>query len=382
VTPPFLIIAEREFRAYVATLSFWVALVAGPLALGLIVGVAALSTRTPAPTRVAIAAPDPATWRSAAAALGEAAAVEGQKIVILPAGQAGAAARLVLEIGPDGGRRVRVVGSLPLSTEGRLLAQRTIERDEALSALRAAGGASAPDYRLAVEPPGHPTRASGVLGRFGVVMMLWLTLTGSLGMLLQSVARERVNRSLESLLAAVSPAEIVFGKLVGVGAVSALVLGAWLGSAAALGRLMGAVASLGGLAPDPIALVLAVLVYVMGFGFYGLVTIAVGASARDAAQAQNLSRPMFAVLLAAFFVALAGALGRTSELSWLVYAPPFTPFLVLMAPPGAFSAGSLSLALGLLAAGAAGAGLAATRNVALRGYQSSSGLFRPQHSGR
>ncbi len=45
--------------------------------------------------------------------------------------------------------------------------------------------------------------------------------------------------------------------------------------------------------------------------------------ARDTAAAQNLSRPMFAVLLAAFFAALAAARGGGGQLAWLVYVAPF-----------------------------------------------------------
>jgi ABC-type Na+ efflux pump permease subunit len=55
--------------------------------------------------------------------------------------------------------------------------------------------------------------------------------------------------------------------------------------------------------------------------------------ARDSASAQNLARPMFAILVIAFFVALASAAGGTSSaISWLLYVPVFTPFLLLLYP--------------------------------------------------
>jgi len=202
-----------------------------------------------------------------------------------------------------------------------------------------------------------------------LVMMLWLTLTGSLGMLLQAVVRERANRALEGLLAAVRPADIVFGKLAGVGAVSALVIGAWLGSAALLAGVATKGAGFGALVlgefADPIPLARGGLIYVLAFAFYGLLTMALGSAARDTVQAQNLSRPMFAVLLAAFFAALASTAGASRALDWLVYLPPFAPFLLLLKAPGDLSAGSQVIALGLLTLAAVVCGRAALRGVEL-----------------
>ncbi len=249
-----------------------------------------------------------------------------------------------------------------------------LERDEARRALARAAPASdtssiPPVVRMASEtaPPAHGPDAAG-MSRFTMVMLLWLTLTGSLGMLLQAVVRERANRALESLLAAASPVEIVYGKLLGVGGVSALVLISWLGSAVALAPLApqaGGLASalIQGLAA-PLTLVRAGGIYLLSYAFYGLVTVAVGAAARDSAAAQNLSRPMFAVLLAAFFAALVGATGGAAKLGWLVYLPPFTPFMLLLQPAGEGSVvrdlTSLALLAGatILASGWAVRGLA------------------------
>jgi ABC-2 type transport system permease protein len=187
-------------------------------------------------------------------------------------------------------------------------------------------------------------------------------------MLLQAVVRERANRALEGLLAAASSADVVFGKLIGVGAVSLLVLGAWLGSAAALAPLAprdaGLAAAVLGDLGDPASLARAGVIYVLAFAFYGLLTIAVGAAARDTAQAQNLSRPMFAVLLAAFFAAMACATGGRAVTSWLAIAPPFSPFVLLAAPPDA-----LSLATQLSALGSMGLGAGLCAIWAMRGLE-------------
>jgi ABC-2 type transport system permease protein len=177
---------------------------------------------------------------------------------------------------------------------------------------------------------------------------------------LQAVVRERANHALEALLAAAQAWELVLGKLIGVGAVSILVLAAWLGSVVALAPLAtkggGGVAEVIAGMADPVAVMRTGFIYGLAFAFYGLVTIGLGALARDSAQAQNLSRPMFAVLLLGFFCAMTAATGGAG-LSWLVYLPPFSPFLLLMQAPGQMAVWSQVLSLcGLAAAtGVAGA---------------------------
>jgi len=365
VTPPVLVIAEREFRAYVATLSFWIALLAGPLAIAGALGLAALASAPPAPITVVVAAPNLETRRSAAAALMEAARLEGRPILVSNSGDG--AARLEVATSADEPARVgevRFSGPIPLSAMGREFVVRTLERDELGRNL---GLAQPPPPNVIAPPEAKPDAKA--ISRFALVMMLWLTLTGSLGMLLQAVVRERANRALEGLLAAVRPADIVFGKLAGVGAVSALVIGAWLGSAALLAGVATKGAGFGALVlgefADPIPLARGGLIYVLAFAFYGLLTMALGSAARDTVQAQNLSRPMFAVLLAAFFAALASTAGASRALDWLVYLPPFAPFLLLLKAPGDLSAGSQVIALGLLTLAAVVCGRAALRGVEL-----------------
>ena len=285
MTAPVWLIAGREFRAYVATASFWAALAVGP---AIMAGALLLSAARGAP-------PPPA------------------------------ASLTLTQV--SGGVEARFSEGFPLSPAGRDQMLRVLRQDGRL------GG----HLRQTDAAPNAPIDAQAV-SRFALVMILWMTLTGSLGMLLQAVVRERANRALESLLAAAAPWEIVCGKLAGVGAVSLLVVGAWLGSSSILAGLaphVGGFAAmlLEGLA-QPAMLARGAGIYLIAYAFYGLVTVAIGARARDNADAQNLARPMFAVLLAVFFAALASA-GGGHNLAWLVFVPPFTPFMLLMQPQSA-----------------------------------------------
>jgi len=349
VTPPFLLIAEREFRAYVATLSFWIALAVGPVAMAVVVALLAAGGR-PAPSLfITIDARNVAAWRSAAAALDEAARLEDKRIKILPPGDESGAVRVTIEADGRGG--VAIDGPLPLSAVGRTLLARTLERDAALARLGDSAPPAAP-LRAAAAPHADPHATGSAAARFGLVMALWLTLTGSLGMLLQAVVRERANNALEGLLASATPTDIVAGKVLGVGAVSMLVLAAWLSAGALLAPLAPSANGLGAALVQelgaPAALVRAALIYILAYGFYSLVTVAIAAGARDSVQAQNLSRPMFAVLLAAFFAALFASAGAGAALGWLLYVPPFAPFMLLLAPSTSW--GQEALAIVLLAA--------------------------------
>ncbi len=75
------------------------------------------------------------------------------------------------------------------------------------------------------------------------------------------------------------------------------------------------------------------------------------------------TRPLFVLLLAAFFAALAAATG--AQLAWLLYVPPITPFMLLLRPlDQAWSPGALGALVSLLVA-TAGAGAWAVQSLSL-----------------
>ena len=358
MTAPVWLIAEREIRTYVATASFWIALAVGPLAAG---GVFLISGGHAPLLPVQVHAGNATLTQSAAAALEQAGRLEGRHFAF-----GGGGANLVLSNISSGTMVAHFGADFPLSATGRALVIRTLERD---AARRAANSPS-----LVIRETNEGTAASkpdaAALCRFSLMMLLWLTLTGSLGMLLQSVVRERANCALESLLAAARPWEIMVGKLAGVGAISLAVLAAWLGPAAALATLLPSSSDfvpviLSNLAAQAV-LSRAALVYVLAYAFYGSVTIGLGAMARDVAAAQNLSRPMFVVLLAAFFIALVStASGQMMGLSWLIFVPPFAPFMLLLRAPTELPLVSQALSLSLLLAAALLAGFIAIGRISL-----------------
>ena len=381
---PVRLIAEREFRTYVATASFWIALLVGPIIMAAAAGALAVSFKAPTHAPIHVVAEDPVLARMAVAALEDLAGLEGRAVAIRVGPPAASPETpLTIEVRRTGPVDVLLTqsGAPALGPLQWRLLTRTLERDVARGALATTSPATtppttalAPSRTARTSPEATQTPSSGApasLGRFALVLTLWMTLTGSLGMLLQAVVRERGNRSLESLLASVRPVQIVLGKVIGVGAVSLLVLGAWMGSAAGLAILAPGVRQAGGAGlaaslGDPASLLRAALIYLLAFAFYGLLTVAVGVRARDAAAAQNMVRPLFGLLLAAFFVALVSSIGAGQRLDWLLWVPPFTPFVLLTKAPGALPLLQEVASCALLLLGAVVAGRAAAKGLSVQ----------------
>jgi len=362
-----LLIARREVLAYAAIPSFWVALVMGPLLMALAGLAAGAASRPPAepPRRVVLIHADDAGLEAVVArALGEAAATEGRSLIVLSREASATADATHVQLRSSGAGRLTVrLSGAPLPLAAQQILRRDLERAEARDLARAAGAseqalAAGDRAQVRVETPATvpPVREAsdlGRFGRFGMVLLLWMNLVGALGMLLQAIVRERSNRALESLLSSARAPEIILGKLCGVGALSLFMLTAWLGAGALIGvsPLAGPSAGVAGQVlgafVDPRALALAAVMFVGAFAMYGAALIGLGALARDVPAAQNLSRPVFGVLLLVFFASLAQLVGAGgSSAAWLAWIPLFTPFVLLMAEPGSIHA--VPLAGGLM----------------------------------
>jgi ABC-type Na+ efflux pump permease subunit len=357
---PILLIAEREFRTYVATWSFWLSLALAPFAAG---AAMLFSVDHQSVARIAIEGGDTFQSNSARIALRDVGRLEGRTFVF---GRGGA--RLNLSMSAPGILDITFAPRFPLSPEGRNLVDRSIERDAARLV--------SPNVPLVVREHfvQEPQSAiQGNLPRLAPMTMLWLTLTGSLGMLLQAIVRERANRALESLLASTQGWEIVTGKMLGVGAVSLLVLVAWGGTAAMLSSFVhdGPLTPFTSGFSDPMTLARDAAIYVCAFAFYGSITVMLGALARDSATAQNLVRPMFVLLLCGFLAALTIASRNTDAQSWLVWIPALTPFLLLVIPPASVALAPQLIALGFLLLISGGFVFLAARfmTIAPRAYQ-------------
>lgn len=169
-----------------------------------------------------------------------------------------------------------------------------------LGEARVAAAFSAPLSQVEVEggTAGGEEEASLTLGAglvpFAMLFILFFILVSSSSYLLQSVTREKENRTAEVLLLSVTPRGLMAGKVAGLGAVALAQMAIWVGGALVALWQFGGVPNLASLGISWV-LVLWLLAYLLlGFVAYGSILSALGAlvpSQREGAQL------MFVVLL-------------------------------------------------------------------------------------
>jgi ABC-2 type transport system permease protein len=173
-------------------------------------------------------------------------------------------------------------------------------------------------------------RLPGFIG-LGMGILLWMVILTGAGILLNSIIEEKSSRILEVLLSSASVAEIMGGKILGVAAVTATVLGVWLSIGAGL-----LAASQPHLAGDLVAALLSrgllfyfAFYFVAGYLMYATLFITVGAFCETTREAQTLLGPMM-ILLSVPMVFLSQTLAHPDAplLQILSWVPPFTPFLM------------------------------------------------------
>lgn len=126
------------------------------------------------------------------------------------------------------------------------------------------------------------------VGQFGVpfaaMFIFFFVLTMTSGYMLQSVSKEKENRTIEVLLVSLRPRDLMLGKILGLGVVALLQVGIWAGGGLlVLNRV--AVNQLSTLTPEFI--IWGLLYFVLGYLLYAAILGGIGAlapSAREGAQ--------------------------------------------------------------------------------------------------
>jgi ABC-type Na+ efflux pump permease subunit len=171
--------------------------------------------------------------------------------------------------------------------------------------------------------------------------------------LLTSTIEEKSSRVIEVLLSAVSPLQLMAGKILGQLAVSLLVLSVYAG----LGLVLLISSALLGLVD------LSLVLYMLGFFlityvFFGAVFAMAGAAVNDMKEAQTLMGPVMLVLLGPWMLAFPIMRDPDSTLAVVLsFLPPVNAFVMMLrlassTPPPAWQA-LLSMAVGVAAAVAA-----------------------------
>ncbi len=124
---------------------------------------------------------------------------------------------------------------------------------------------------------------------YAVMMLFYISILSSSGLLLNSVAKEKENRVMEVLLLSVSPQQMLMGKIIGLGLVGLFQIVVWILSGLTVLRVSGqnfAIPASVQLAPDII--VWGVIFFLLGYMVYAALMAGIGAlvpNLREASQA-------------------------------------------------------------------------------------------------
>ncbi|CAM5781757.1 ABC transporter permease [Cellulomonas persica] len=207
--------------------------------------------------------------------------------------------------------------------------------------------ASAAPQVVALEP--EPERDGGqIVGGFIAGILLFISLMTAGQLVAQGVVEEKSSRVVELLLASVRPAQLMAGKVLGIGVVGllqvVLVVGAGAGTATALGLLDSSSLDLGSTA------VWALIWFVVGFAMYALVLGALGALVSRQEDVGSVIGPVMTLMIVPYVLGISVLpWDPTNELAtWLSFVPFCSPMLMpIRIALGAAETWEVLLALGL-----------------------------------
>jgi len=168
--------------------------------------------------------------------------------------------------------------------------------------------------------------------------------------LLTQTVEEKSNRVVEVLLSAVSPMELMAGKILGQMGVSLLVLALYI----AMGLFMLVSFAMFGLL-DPLLLIYLVLFFLVSYLLFAAVFAAVGAAVNEMREAQSLMTPVMLALMAPWL--FASVIGREPNSTFSIamsFIPPVNTFAMMIrlatnTPPPTWQV-LLTLVVGIAAA--------------------------------
>jgi ABC-2 type transport system permease protein len=168
--------------------------------------------------------------------------------------------------------------------------------------------------------------AAKTLLPMGFMMLLWIATFTSGQYLLTTTIEEKSSKVMEVILSAVSPMELLGGKILGYAMVSALMLGMYGGlGIAGLGA-----AGMGDLV-SPGMLVLMAVYFVMAYAFVSTMMASVGSAVNDLREAQSLVTPAMLILTIPLMLWLPISEQPNGTLATVAsFVPPAIPFVMIL----------------------------------------------------
>lgn len=171
-----------------------------------------------------------------------------------------------------------------------------------------------------------PRDMSRIMAPFAFMFLLWMGTFGISQGLLTSVIEEKSSRVIEVLLSAVSPLQLMTGKILGLILVGCVLVGIWLTvgtSAARSANVTGMITS------DRVLYFL--LYFIPAYLFYAALLGAIGSAFNSLKEAQSMVTPitLFGVLPMMFWFPITQYPQGTMAIV-LSFLPPVTPFVMMM----------------------------------------------------
>ena len=158
------------------------------------------------------------------------------------------------------------------------------------------------------------------------IMLLWIAAFTSGNYLLTTTIEEKSNKVIEVLLSAISPMQLLGGKIIGQAGVSAVILGMY-GSAAIAGLVTFALMDIVTFSQLGLFLVY----FIMGYFMIATMMVAVGSAVSELSDAQSLMGPMMLLFLVPMMLWPVisqhpnGSVAITTS-----YIPPLIPFVMII----------------------------------------------------
>ncbi|NIL85471.1 protein YhaP [Rhodococcus fascians] len=240
-------------------------------------------------------------------------------VALVPDGNAGAYTA-VTESDLTGTLRAVVEGSVATQATNAALAQQGVDQNE----LAARTGAATVTVD-AIDPP-DPEAGQRTALALSAVFLLYAQIIGFGMYVAMGVVEEKSSRVVELLLSTVRPLQLLWGKILGIGAVGILQLALYgiAGVGAGLGT---GVLTVTGAAVSVFAATLAW--FILGFAFFAVLYAAGGSMVSRQEDVNSTTMPLLILIMAMFFAAFYSVSDPESTLAnTLSWIPPFSAIMM------------------------------------------------------
>ena len=175
-----------------------------------------------------------------------------------------------------------------------------------------------------VQGPGQ--RIAGMMVPFFFMYMIFMGMIGTGQHMLSSIIEEKNSRIIEVLLSAVSPFQLMAGKILGLAGIGLTVMALWSAAAFAAASWQGLNIGVGSE-----LIIYFVIYYILGYLFVSAVLTGIGSVCNTIKETQSLMMPVmlvFIIPLMAWFKIVQSPNGTLAKV--LSFVPPVTPMVMVL----------------------------------------------------